>query len=209
MTLYRQPDPFPPRMSRLLTYCINNTFTSAAVQYQLGAEIKFLLNAIFDTNATGGGHQPYGYDQMAALYSKYLVHKTSVNVIAQTVSGSGAMALGFSVQSSSNTTDLAGEALSDVIEKSMNSVMFLDCTGATRMKKFAFQMHTVEGITKSQYNDDLANYGALVTANPILSPILRIALSDNSGASAITLNTSIILQFEVEFYDRLTLAASN
>lgn len=39
---------------------------------------SFQVNSLFDPDVTGGGHQPYGRDQWAVLYSRYLVNSCKV-----------------------------------------------------------------------------------------------------------------------------------
>nr|QKN88897.1 MAG: capsid protein [Cressdnaviricota sp.] len=48
----------------------------------------FNLNSVFDPNQTGTGHQPYGFDQYAALYNRYRVFKVSWNVTYTPAAGS-------------------------------------------------------------------------------------------------------------------------
>lgn len=51
-----------------------NTNSGVATTY------TFLLNSAYDPNHTGTGHQPLGYDQMAAIFQKYTVVGARVNV---------------------------------------------------------------------------------------------------------------------------------
>lgn len=46
----------------------------------VAAKHTFLLNSIFDPDYTGVGHQPYGRDQWATLYGKYMVTSAVVRV---------------------------------------------------------------------------------------------------------------------------------
>lgn len=45
----------------------------------LTASHVFSLNGLYDPNITGIGHQPRGFDQIMALYAKYLVIKAKVH----------------------------------------------------------------------------------------------------------------------------------
>jgi len=40
----------------------------------------FMLNSVYDPNHTGTGHQPIGFDQMAAIFQKYYVVGARVNL---------------------------------------------------------------------------------------------------------------------------------
>ena len=48
----------------------SQTFTISSA---LGAVQRFNLNNIYDPDRTGVGHQPYGYDQLGAIYNRYRV----------------------------------------------------------------------------------------------------------------------------------------
>lgn len=65
-----QPNTFATR----LTYedCKTMTVTGAPVQ------TVFRLNSLYDVDYTGLGHQPSGFDQLAALYDKYCVVSSKV-----------------------------------------------------------------------------------------------------------------------------------
>lgn len=208
--LSRLPDPFPPRMKRYLTYCTLITLTSATTLSQLGTENVYRLGSLFDPDLTGGTHQPYGFDQMATLYSKYLVRAVSIELSVQNLSNSAMNGcVGVSVQNSSNTLSLTGLALSDCYEKSTNSIIFSPAIGATAFWKSRVTNHFLEGQKPSVYEADLSDYSAAITGNPTLTGFLRIALANNTDTTARTCTVIVRLVYEAEFFDRILLAASN
>lgn len=46
---------------------------SIAITAGVGGRYQFSCNGLYDPNVTGTGHQPMGFDQMAALYNHYTV----------------------------------------------------------------------------------------------------------------------------------------
>lgn len=68
---------FPDRVFIKLNYAerINATSTSGGISQYL-----FRGNSLFDPNFSGTGHQPYGYDQWANMYSSYRVHGSKFTV---------------------------------------------------------------------------------------------------------------------------------
>ena len=60
--------PFAQRYITSMKYSQTFTISSA-----LGAVQRFNLNNIYDPDRTGVGHQPYGYDQLGAIYNRYRV----------------------------------------------------------------------------------------------------------------------------------------
>lgn len=54
------------------------TFTSGVAL--VGATFQYGLNCMYDPYIPAGGHQPYGFDQLAAMYSSYVVTSCHVQV---------------------------------------------------------------------------------------------------------------------------------
>lgn len=67
---YLQNYGVPQKSRRKLTYSetINLTSSSGVL-----SNYVFTGNGLFDPNATGTGHQPYGYDQLSIIYNNYRV----------------------------------------------------------------------------------------------------------------------------------------
>jgi len=72
--------PFPAQRVANLRYCTAIELNGAA-----GAIAKhfFRANSLFDPDLTGGGHQPYGFDQLAAIYNHYEVQRAFITVECQ------------------------------------------------------------------------------------------------------------------------------
>jgi hypothetical protein len=64
-------------MLATLRYCETITFTSATVST---TNWCFHCNGLYDPNATGGGHQPYGHDTYADIYNQYTVLKSKIKI---------------------------------------------------------------------------------------------------------------------------------
>jgi len=91
-TIYRSPDPFPPRMDREMTWCQSISLSAAGAggSEVLGTEFSFRLNSLNQPIITGGGtHKPYGFDQMQPLYDRYIVHATEVALMFQVPASAG------------------------------------------------------------------------------------------------------------------------
>lgn len=70
--LRRPPTWFPFGKSRTckLRYCETITINPSAGQ---AGTYTFSANGLYDPNISGTGHQPYGFDQLCALYNHYYV----------------------------------------------------------------------------------------------------------------------------------------
>jgi hypothetical protein len=193
-------------MTRELTWCqqIQLSGAGAGGAEVLGTQFSFRMNSLNQPIITGGGtHKPYGYDQMAALYDRYIVDATDVQFMVQAPSGVLTAALVWSTAPSSSAFSITGRAVSDVIESTTGSFLFLDSTGITTIKRFALTNHVIEGLTKAQYLDELDDYsGASASGNPSLTPYLNVALANTQNTSALTLGVFVQFRFKSRWYKR-------
>jgi len=206
--VYRAPDPFPPRVQRVLTYLQQVTLSSAAVAFQYGAENVWRLNDMFDPDLTGGAHQPYGTDQMAALYGRYRVKAITIDFTAIPPSAQTALAVGLSVQPSNATATLVGNSVTGIGEQPNSHTMYLNATGIVSNVRQRFMIHEVEGLTSAQLDNNSTDYCALTTASPARAPLLRVALANMASTSVVAIPVMCRLEYEVEFFDRNILATS-
>lgn len=64
--------PFPFRKRVTMNYCVIFTATPPAVSSAI-TNTQFRFNSLFDPDVALGGHQPYGFDQWMAMYTRYTV----------------------------------------------------------------------------------------------------------------------------------------
>lgn len=98
---------FPDRLRCHLKYCQIITMTVAASMYQV-----FNANSLFDPDNTGTGHQPTYFDQLSAVYKKYLV--VGVQMTVEIINhDSGIGIFGVAVYSDNDNSGLTAEALAE------------------------------------------------------------------------------------------------
>lgn len=75
--LSRYSDPFPAKAHHVLRYSDQITLNPSA-----GANsfYHFRAASIFDPDYTGVGHQPYGHDTLASIYTAYVVDKAVITM---------------------------------------------------------------------------------------------------------------------------------
>lgn len=208
VAMYKQPDPYPSTMRTKMVYCHNITILSNTTQYVCGTEQIYRLNSLFDTDYTGGTHQPYGFNNMKALYSRYLVHATQVEAFFQVKAAQQSCAVLMSVQPSGTSSSLSSLPMATGMEQSTSRPVFLDTTGITKRVLMKWQIHVIEGITKLQYMDELDDYAADVSTNPTKFPFLRIAVSNQQDTTQSAVYATLMFVFDVEWMSRIILGAS-
>jgi hypothetical protein len=166
------------------------------------------LNSLFDPDFTFAGHQPYGFDQLAAIYNSYLVTAVTVDMTFTDPAIDGLICAAV-VQPSLAATTLAGVSPPTAVEWPFTARAFLNNTGEQKVRFLRrFTMEEIEGLSKVQYTAALSQYGALVSANPTNSPWLRVAVASLDAAASGSARFQVLLTYEVEMYQRSILPQS-
>lgn len=173
-----------------------------------GTEWVFRLNSLFDPDFTYTGHQPYGFDQLASIYGQYVVTSVGVEIIASDPSADGA-AICAVVQPSQASSTVAGKNDAQITEQEFGAVAYINNTGSQKARLCrTFDLALVEGISRAQYANQLGVYGAAISANPSLSPWLRVGCADINETSGTSCKVTINLTYHCRFYRRNVLAQS-
>jgi len=200
-------DPFPIRWNRTLRYSQLLTLTAGASGL-FGTEQIFRLNSLFDPDLTGVGHQPYGYDSLAALYYRYKVNAVRVCLRFSDPSADGVMCAA-QFQAPSVTQTVTNADVGAVMERSGVWTHNLNNTGeqAIVLDQY-FPMHVLAGVTPMQFTSNLEDYQALCTTSPVRTPNLRIAIAALDGSSTPTVRLEATLMFYSTFFERIGLSQS-
>lgn len=193
LTVNRAIQPIPQRYICRLKYSQPFVLTAVAPVQQ------FNLNSLYDPDRTGVGHQPYGFDQLAALYNRYRVIATSYVVNATASSAIRVAAI------ATNTTP-APNSLSDICERPRAKFFIQLPGGNTQYLKGKVYMPSLIGRSKAQYMAD-DRFQADTAASPQELALLNLygkALDDNP----VDINGVITMEFTVEFFDQNPLSQS-
>lgn len=201
-------NPVPLRHKLVMRYAETISLTSAAATGNLSTQQLWSLNSIWDCNYTGTGHQPYGHDQMAALYTRYRVDKVDVEIMAMNCGGSNDMCICSGVIQPHGYQSMSGLTVDFATEHPNITTAVLSATGNTRVsvQKFTIDIAKALGLTKAEYkanNDYIGVFGA----NPSLTLSLGTAVG-TYGAVSQAANVQVNFQFHVECFEPLILAQS-
>lgn len=187
---------------------LNYTSLHALTYTGLGAAAtyQFRLNALFDPDLTGVGHQPMGYDQLAALYQRYRVYgcKWKVTFVSQ---DTGAH-LEAAVEARPNTSIQTN--MQDILEKPYVKKVVLGVEGSGQAVKSISgytSIAKIRGVSKQTVKSE-GDYGALTGLLPTHTPCLNIYIQNMNTAATATCNFRINLTYFSEFSDRTLLTGS-
>jgi hypothetical protein len=191
-----------PHMYITLRYAEN---VSTSVVTLAGSNQIFRLNSIFDPNAAVGGTQPYGYDQLAAMYNRYRVLKTKWKIVfAAATAGYAATVVPINGALSSAVSDLVSLTSSAMVPYAK---YFTYSLGAKPpVTSGSMNLNVLGGVTRVEYITD-DRFEAQIGANPAEVISLNIGIYNPSGGT-ITISYFVELWYEVDLHDPISLAAS-
>lgn len=212
LSLVSKSDPFPPEYPCKLRYVERVTLSTFGTSSSaFGPEYVMAINNLFDPNFSGGGHQPQGFDQLAALYKRYTVLVCDIDVTFSDPSADGLVCAAM-LQPSDGTFSLSSASLDSIVERPNVASRVLSNTGSQRWRFHqAAPIAAVEGITSmAVYNDTTGMYGrVLCTTSPTAPVWCRVACASIAAlASTQTVQVLIQLTFTAVFTNRVDLATS-
>lgn len=175
---------------------------------------RFRLNSIYDPNLTGGGHKPYGFDQLLGfpnaspkvpgLYNRYRVISASFTLqcaVTSTQPGQSVQLTALPANEAVSTGITDGAAL----RENPRAKWISQTTGAPlRILKGKVYLPSLVGRNKTQYMAD-DRYQSTYDANPLEAAILNVYLNnfgDGSGiVTPVQARVSIEITYNVELFD--------
>lgn len=192
-----------------MPYADQFDLSAVASATTFGTERSFRLNSLYDPDFTSTGHQPYGFDQIAALYMRNQVDEVQINITFSDPSQDG-LYVGVFMKNFTDTNTLSGATISQAMERPTVWVQPLNGTGS-QVARFSKRVKVWEllGLTKTQYDGSWTLVGSLNTTNPSISPYLSVAVADGAGsASAPAVRCSIDFEYYCTFFARNMVAQS-
>ena len=187
--------PVPQRFLTKHKYSTTITINTAMPQY------NFNLNSLFDPDRTATGHQPYGFDQISALYNRYRVYGCSY--VVQGYQANNPIRVG--VVASNGIAAVTNMA--SLIELP-RSKFITQIPGGPAAKVTGYvDMASLTGRTKAQYMADDVYAGTALT-DPSELLILNIRASTLSDTLVDGCAITVTLQFHCEWYDPIVFGTS-
>jgi len=163
------------------------------------AHYEYAANGLFDPDITGGGHQPYGFDQWMTFYTKATVLRSNCEVKA--VSTSAPMGFGVTFARAAPTSTIS--TLPGLIETSRGQWAVsggVHCPPQRVISNFDLRI--------TDPDHDPGSFWSTSAANPIFVYHFSIFAQSIDGASSSLLQGIVRIDYEVELMDPVTIAQS-
>lgn len=200
-TVQRGMYPFGTSYFVRLIYGVNSTITTNG-SVSTSKNCLFRLNSLYDPEQTDAGHQPYMYDQLTAIYSRYQVYGAKYNLTFTDPDQEGTL-VGLAVRDAANTAgSMSGKNVDYVMERRLTTLKVCNKSGSQKVTFHGYvNMQQVLGVTKAQYNAAEADqYDSAVGASPAESVVLDAFIID---PNALVATSSIRLIGTIVYYARM------
>lgn len=190
--------PFPQRLITKMKYSSSFNLTAISPTW------NWNLNSLFDPDRAGIGHQPYGYDQLSALYNRYRVISCSYVITGYPSDTGFSKPIQICAVPVNQGTLIvnAGQAKENPRCKFVHQVP----GGAVAKLRGKAYLPSIVGRTRGQYMAD-DRYQAEVGSNPQEAIILSVVASDYTNTNVNT-ELTITLEYVCEFFDVITQSSS-
>lgn len=192
-----------------LKYC--ETFglsSNATLQGYTGAQQEWRLNSVYDPNFTGGGHQPYGYDQISLLFARYCVVGCQVKLIFSEPTGVGCQGVVKLIASNEYGYSITSKNMDVLREQTNSTILNVSSTGA---RKSVYSKYvSISRIDQIPYAKLIADdqYSSNVSTDPTLFPTIAVSVLNTAAATVITCQVTAQLTFYTRMMEPITLGQS-
>lgn len=169
--------------------------------------MAYRLNSLF-APGVAGGHQPYGFDQYCpTLYLRYKVWNVTVHLSFYDPSADG-IYCGAVLAPAGTTATLTGATVQSITEAPFSVAKPLSNTGSQKTVVYAkYAMHTLFGVSREQFRDDLDSTTGSGAGSPGTTPYLYVAACNPRGTAS-SVFCQLKLTYWAQLYQRVTLAPS-
>ena len=186
----RAPNTMPRKILVTLNYA--TSYLPTAILF----DKIFQANSCYDPDFSGSGHQPMGFDQWMALYSRYRVHASTIRVTTINKSTTVSTLPDCVVYPTTQTTASTGteEAAEMVDNKESTSGV---ATGPA--EDTVYRRATTCGVIGVDSINNSSEFSGSAIANPTTPWYWRV-VHDNGDGANLNLQCNIQMTFTTEFY---------
>ncbi len=205
-TIQRGYLPFGQSFLVKLPYVFSSTLSTATSSF-VAVGHTFRLNSLYDPDQSGLGKQPYQFDQLNTIYSRYRVHGAKVSITWNNPSADG-LYLGYHVRSIHDSFTPVGKNADYIREIAKGKMQPLNDTGSQTMtQSFYVPVGTVFGVSKEIVRSDIS-YSSGVGGNPLNTVYLDVLALDSTGSTSKSAQFSIKITYYAVLSERKVQAQS-
>ena len=212
--MYLKGGPFQQSILTKLRYCESFVIATNNITGLSETPVRYSLGSLFDPTIAAGGHQPYGFDQLAAVWKSYIVYGVRVLITSDpsnvTTTATGGARMCLRVASSSTLAASLVSLLPDDFREKGGCIVWDGEQQGGNLDLGYMSIADIEGVEKSKVMSDNV-YTAAVTSNPLLAPEIQFCLSSSTGtgpAVGALRRYSITIDYYVKMYGTTAITQS-
>ncbi len=159
----------------------------------------FRGNSLFDPDLTGIGHQPRYFDQYAAIYNKYKVYSSKIEIFVTNASATVPIGICILPLTDQQTSTLWYQSAEMPRAKSTKHLIPIASRYPVELDHFA-TTNEIIGLQPGQINDE--DYGALVTGSPAQVWYWNILFQSADQTTILAAYLRVRLTYDSLFYDK-------
>lgn len=197
-------DPFPTRLHARCKYATTGSLSTNATATQLGSDITFRLNSIWDPYYPTGGSTVVGHSNFTALYNRYIVNGAKVEIVFTDPTSDGMTCFA----SLNQTNTLSGLYEKGALEQALVYSNQINNTGSQKNRMvFYIRPWSLVGLTKLEWLSNKTIHSSAMTTNPSQDLLLRINCACTTGGVQ-NIQYKIRILYYTEFFERRQLYSS-
>jgi len=182
-----------------------NSFTNdGTTVWTVGNVTNYRVNNAYEP--INGGHQPYGWDQMAALYRYYKVVGCVMRFTTMNSQSTNAILFVRQVPVNENATMEATHVNFVAERPGTHNVCHQPGGGRPESLTLRINIPQQLGISPEQFRADVSQYSAAVTAAPSRYAYVQVGCA--GAATTSFLSCLVELEYTVQYWQRVTQASS-
>lgn len=199
---------FPQRKNVKMVFEYFTGLTASTTQNNFGTSQAFSLNSIYSPQVTSPFSRPQGYDQIVNIYKRYKVYGCKMELTFSNPTADGLWVC-CRATTSDTSDDPIGETVSSAGMKKWTTVKPINDTGSqvVHINRY-WNIAAIEGLTKSQFKNDIDKYAASIAASPSYVPVIYIAVNNTASTTQYAVGVNVKLTYYVQLYDRNTFGTS-
>lgn len=188
--------PFPITMRTKLRY--TDVYTLSAVSGF--AKYVYSGNSAYDPDYTGLGHQCLYWDQISAIYSKYVVLASKIIFKGNVDTGSNQGIIATITAHYNNTFADSIAGIQESIESPFNTYkMFINAPVKQEVMSLGYRSYELLGVSERELIEN-PNFWASTTADPTQEWFYKLAFANTDGAvTAFGISMSVTVEYDVMF----------
>lgn len=201
---FRKQGPLPNKLKGLMRYYNTGTTLNPGAGGAAAAYV-FRANSLWDTDLTGIGHQPRGFDQLMSLYEEFCVIKAYIKV---TFSSSSTTANRYRVGIAVKNSSIVSTDIRDYVEQGNQVSRILPAgaiSGQTVTLKLSVNPNRFLGVSKPL--SDQTVHGT-ASGNPQDAVYFHVFAADEGSADPPIINFTAEIHFVAMFIEPINIPLS-